>query len=392
MDPWRAKGIGRDFEFGPTMESLTEFKDDVLIISGLAQHHARANGDGAGDHARNSGAFLTGAQPRKTSGADISVGVSIDQAMAKRTGKATRLPSLELGIENGRNAGSCDSGYSCAYSNNISWVSETTPMAKEIHPRFAFNRLFGIREASAEQKRLDASRRSILDFVAGDVERLRKKVGGSDRTRLDEYFTSVREVEQQIERVQQFVPPDVPDMELPADIPGEYAAHVQLMYEIQALALQTDLTRISTLMLGNAGSNRTFPDVDVPNGHHALSHHQNDEKKIAQLTRIDRFQVDQFARFVKRLKSTPEGDGSLLDSCQVLYGSAISDGNRHQHHDLPILMAGRAGGTIETGRHIQLKSETPLNNLFLAMSDRMNAGLTELGNSTGTLDLNQGVG
>lgn len=388
LDPWRPIGEGNDYQFGATMESLAEFHDDLTIFTGLAQHHARANGDGAGDHARNASAFLTGAQPRKTSGADIAVGQSIDQAMAAKIGSATRLPSIELGIERGRNAGNCDSGYSCAYSSNVSWKSESTPMAKEVHPRLAFNRLFGIRENSEEEKRRDAKRSSILDFVASDAARLMKNVSGSDRAKLDEYFTSVREVEQQIERAARFVPPDVPDIEVPEDVPGEYKLHVRLMYEMQLLAFQTDSTRISTFMLGNAGSNRTFPDVDVRDGHHGLSHHANKEEKVAQLKRIDRYQVEQFAWFLGRLKSIREGDATLLDNCMILYGSAISDGNRHNHGDLPIILAGKGGGTIDTGRHVKLSEETPLNNLFMAMSERMGAGLTELGDSTGVLPLN----
>ena len=387
LDPWRPIGEGHDYQFGATMESLKEFHDDITIFTGLAQHHARANGDGAGDHARNASAFLTGAQPRKTSGADISVGKSIDQAIAANIGKATRLPSLELGIDRGRNAGNCDSGYSCAYSNNISWKSESTPMAKEVHPRLAFNRLFGIRENSEAQKRRDATRSSILDFVANDAGRLMKNVSGSDRAKLDEYFTSVREIEQQIERAATFAPANVPDIELPQDIPGEYKAHVQLMYNIQLLAFQTDSTRISSLMLGNAGSNRTFPDVDVRNGHHGLSHHQNDEEKVAQLTRVDKYQVELFAWFLGRMKSVSEGEGTLLDNCMIVYGSAISDGNRHNHDDLPIIMAGNGGGTIKTGRHVKFEKETPLNNLFLAINERMGSGIKELGDSTEVLSL-----
>jgi len=388
LDPWRPVGEGKDYQFGATMESLADFHDDLTIFTGLAQHHARANGDGAGDHARNASAFLTGAQPRKTSGADIEVGQSIDQAMAANIGSATRLPSLELGIERGRNAGNCDSGYSCAYSSNVSWKSESTPMAKEVHPRLAFNRLFGIRENSEQEKQRDARRSSILDFVAGDATRLMKNVSGSDRAKLDEYFTSVREVEQQIERAARFVPPDVPDIEVPEDMPGEYKVHARLMYEMQLLAFQTDSTRISTFMLGNAGSNRTFPDVDVRDGHHGLSHHSNKEEKVAQLKRIDKYQVEQFAWFLGRLKSIQEGDATLLDNCMIMYGSAISDGNRHNHDDLPIILAGKGGGTIDAGRHVKLNEETPLNNLFLAMSERMGAGLTELGDSTSVLSLN----
>ncbi len=386
-DAWNPVGEGREFEFGPTMETLQGFRDDLTIFSGLAQHHARANGDGAGDHARNASAFLTGAQPRKTSGADIHVGTSIDQAMAAAIGSETRLPSLELGIERGRNAGNCDSGYSCAYSSNISWKTASTPMAKEVHPRLAFNRVFGIQENSEEQKRRDASRKSILDFVADDANRLTKTVSGSDRAKLDEYFTSVREIEQQIDRAARFVPPDVPEIELPQDIPGQYVAHVRLMYDIQVLAFQTDSTRISSFMLGNAGSNRTFPDIDVRDGHHGLSHHGNKEEKVAQLRRIDRYQVEQFSWFLSRLKSVKEGDGTLLDNCMVLYGSAIADGNRHNHGNLPIILAGHGGGTIETGRHVKFEQETPLNNLFLTISERMGADLKSLGDSTGTLAL-----
>jgi len=387
LDPWRPIGEGTDYQFGPTMESLAEFHDDLTIFTGLAQHHARANGDGAGDHARNGGAFLTGAQPRKTSGADISVGVSIDQAMARNIGSRTRLPSLELGLDRGRNAGNCDSGYSCAYSSNISWKSESTPMAKEVHPRLAFNRLFGIRENSGEQKRMDETRTSILDFVATDASRLMKQASRSDRAKLDEYFTSVREVEQRITRAARFVPPDVPDIEMPEDIPGEFKEHARLMFDIQVLAFQTDSTRISSFMLGNAGSNRTYPDVDVRDGHHGLSHHGGKEEKVEQIKRIDKYLVEQFAWFLGRLKSVEEGDGTLLDNCMVLYGSGIADGNRHNHDDLPIVVAGRGGGSIDSGRHIKLTEETPLNNLFLAFSERMEAGVTELGDSTGVLPL-----
>ena len=261
-------------------------------------------------------------------------------------------------------------------------------MAKEVHPRLAFNRLFGIRENSAEQKLRDITRSSVLDFVSDDARRLLKNVSDRDRAKLDEYFTSVREVEKSIERAAEFVLPDVPEMELPEDLPGEYQAHARLMYEIQVLAFQTDSTRISSFMLGNAGSNHTFPDVDVRDGHHSLSHHQDDAEKIELIRRVDRYHMEQFAWFLGRMRSVTEGDGTLLDNSMILYGSAISDGNRHNHDDLPIILAGKAGGTIDTGRHVKFDSETPLNNLFLAISDRMGADLTELGDSTGTLPLN----
>ena len=387
MDHWRPSGSGSDFQLNETMASLQPHRDDLLILSGLAQHHARANGDGAGDHARNSGAFLTGAQPHKTSGADIRVGVSIDQAAANVIGQQTRLPSIELGIERGRNAGNCDSGYSCAYSANISWKSATTPNAKEVNPRLAFERLFGKPGDAENQERRNRFRRSILDVVADDARQLQQSLGGADRRKMDEYFTSVREIEQRIQRADQMKPKEIPDVELPEGVPSELSEHLRLMYDIMLLAFQTDSTRIATFMVGAAGCNRTYPEVDVRSGHHQLSHHQNDEDKIAQLARVDKWLMEQFASFLTRMKDVSEGEGNLLDNSMILYGSAISDGNRHNHDDLPILVAGKGGGSIRTGRAVEYETETPLNNLFLSMSQRVGAPLKELGNSTGALDL-----
>jgi hypothetical protein len=387
MDQWKPSGEGKDYQLNESMKPLSGLKDDMLVFSGLTQHHARANGDGAGDHARNASAFLTGAQPRKTSGADIAVGVSVDQAAASKVGHFTRLPSIELGIERGRNAGSCDSGYSCAYSANISWKSESTPTAKEVNPRLAFERLFGSKEASAVQERRNRYRKSILDFVADDARRLQHTLGGTDRQKLDEYFTSLREVEQRIDRANHLAPTEIPEMNLPDGAPSELKEHIRLMYDILVLAFQTDSTRISSFMLANAGSNRTYPEVEVKNGHHELSHHRNDEAKMAQIARIDKFMSEQFAYFLDKMKSVQEGERTLLDNSMILYGSAISDGNRHQHHDLPIILAGKGGGTIDSGRHLQMANETPLNNLFLAMTDRMQTGITELGDSTAALNI-----
>lgn len=387
MDRWKPEGEGKGYTLNSAMESLQPHKDDLLVMTGLTQHHGRANGDGGGDHARNASSFLTGAQPRKTAGADIEVGVSIDQAVAKQIGSHTRLPSLELGIERGRNAGSCDSGYSCAYSTNISWKSPNTPNAKEINPRLAFERLFGTPEAAVTQERRNRFRKSILDFVGDDAARLQGRLGGADRRKLDEYFTSVREIEQRIDRANHLRPQDIPEMELPEGVPTELTEHLRLMYDIILLAFQTDSTRIATFMVGDAGCNRSYHEVDVKNGHHQLSHHQNDEEKIAQIARIDKYLVDQFATFLSRMKSVREGSSNLLDNSMILYGSAISDGNRHAHHDLPIVVAGRGGGTIDSGRAIHFPNETPLNNLFLSMADRVGAKISELGDSTGRLDI-----
>lgn len=387
MDQWKPEGEGRDFRLNTSMAALEGHRDDLLIMTGLTQHHARANGDGGGDHARNASAFLTGAQPRKTAGADIEVGISIDQAAARLIGDRTRLPSLELGIERGRNAGNCDSGYSCAYSANISWKSPNTPNAKEINPRLAFQRLFGTPEAAATQERRNKFRKSILDFVADDAVRLNGQLGGNDRRKLDEYFTSVREIEQRLDRAGHLRPSEIPEIDLPDGVPTELTEHLRLMYDILLLAFQTDSTRIATFMVGDAGCNRSYHEVGVKNGHHELSHHRNDREKMDQIARIDKYLVEQFAAFLTRMKAVREGDGNLLDNSMILYGSAISDGMRHAHDDLPIVVAGKGGGSIESGRTLHLPKETPLNNLFLSMAERVGAEISELGDSTGKLQI-----
>jgi hypothetical protein len=297
------------------------------------------------------------------------------------------LPSLELGIERGRNAGNCDSGYSCAYSTNISWKSPNTPTAKEINPRLAFERIFGSREAAATQERRQRFRKSILDFVSEDARRLQGKLGGTDRQKLDEYFTSVREVEQRIDRANHLRPEDIPEVNLPAGVPPELSEHLRLMYDIMLLSFQTDSTRIATFMVGDAGCNRTYREVDVKGGHHQLSHHRNDEEKMAQIAKIDKFLAEQFAGFLTRMKAVQEGDGNLLDNSMILYGSAISDANRHNHHDLPIVIAGRGGGSVKTGRAVHHPNETPLNNVLLAMAQGVGADIAELGDSTERMDL-----
>ncbi len=386
MDQWKPTGEGKDYQLSPTLEPLAAFREDMNVFSGLTQHHARANGDGGGDHARNASAYLTGAQPRKTSGADITVGQSIDQAVAERIGSQTRLPSIELGIDRGRNAGNCDSGYSCAYSSNISWKTATTPSSKEVNPRSAFERLFGNPQTAADMERRLRNRRSILDFVSEDAKRVRQAVSGADQRKLDEYFESIRDIEARIARASS-TPREIPELNLPDGVPSDLKEHIQLMFDILLVAFQTDSTRVATLMLADAGSNRTYPDVDVRDGHHELSHHQNDKDKMEKIARIDRYLVERFAGFLEKLKSTQEGDSNLLNNSMILYGSAIADGNRHSHDDLPIILAGNGGGTIQTGRYVQHPNETPLNNLFVAMADRMGAKLDKHGDSKGVLDL-----
>jgi hypothetical protein len=386
MPSWTPKAEGENFELTPTLKPLEPFRSRITVVSGLAQDNGRAKGDGPGDHARSAASYLTGAHPYKTSGANIRVGVSVDQVAADRVGHLTRLPSLELGIEAGRNAGNCDSGYSCAYSSNVSWKTESTPMAKEIHPRLVFERLFGSNSQNSQgSEQRDELRKSILDFVTEDAERLKDRLGQADRRKLDEYFTSVRELEQRIERAEQNARQQRPDFEVPEAIPRDTREHIRLMYDLLALAFRTDSTRVATFMLANAGSNRSYPMVDVREGHHQLSHHRNDAQLMEKIQRIDQFLVGEFAYFLKQLESIQEGTGNLLDHAMVMYGSGLSDGNRHWHHDLPIVLAGGGAGTIRGGRHIRLPGEVPLNNLFLSMLDRVGANVDKLGDSSGRL-------
>lgn len=386
---WEPKGEGADWELSPTLEPLAKLKSKVSVLSGLAQDNASAKGDGPGDHARSSAAFLTGAHPVKTGGVDIKVGQSVDQVAAERIGKATKLPSIELGTEGGRNAGQCDSGYSCAYSNNISWKTATTPMAKEINPRLVFERLFGSaddRDAAKGRAKRDEYRKSILDFVSEDASRLKQQLGQTDRRKVDEYFSSVRDLEQRIERSRaEDSNRKIPDLALPNGVPKQLDEHLNLMFELMTLAFQTDTTRVATFMMANEGSNRSYPMIGVNDGHHHLSHHQNKQDWIDQLKKIDKYLVGQFAKFLEKLDSVKEGNGTLLDQSMIVYGCAIGDGNRHNHNELPILLAGGGGGTIASGRRLSYPKNTPLNNLFLSLLDRMDSGVDQLGDSTARL-------
>ena len=391
MQDWTPKAEGVLGELPSILQPMNAHKDDLLVLTGLAQHNGEALGDGPGDHARALSTFLTGVHPKKTDGADIRVGMSVDQVAAEKVGKATRFASIELGIERGAQAGNCDSGYSCAYSSNISWRSEVTPMAKEINPRLVFERLFSHTSDGpydANKAKRDRYRKSILDLVADDARQLQGRLGTTDRRKVDEYLTAVREIERRLVRVE--AKADVaPDFAAPAGIPSDYREHVRLMGDMIVLAFQADLTRIATFMFANEGSTKPYPFIDVPEGHHDLSHHGNDPAKHAKIKKINTFHVDQFAYVVGRLKAIKEGDGTLLDRSMLVYGSGIGDGNRHNHDDLPVLLAGRANGTIKTGRHVKYE-KTPLNNLFLSMLDRMGAPPGTLGDSTGKLGMLEG--
>lgn len=389
MADWTPAAVGENFELPTILEPLARHRRDFSVVSGLALDPANAHGDGGGDHARASAAFLTGCHPRKTAGADIKLGISADQIAANRIGHQTRLASLELSCDGGQRAGSCDSGYSCAYQFNVSWRSETQPMNPEVDPRSAFERLFGNGDAAASVEaaaRRALYRKSVLDFVLDDARNLSRRLGENDRRKLDEYLTAVRDIEKRIERAEQFGPAKVPAGVTAPGMFENFDEHVRLMYDILALAFQTDSTRIATFIVAHDGSNRPYPQIGIRDGHHDLSHHRNDEDKKKQIAQINRLHTGQFAYFLDRLKGVREGDGTLLDHCAILYGSAISDGNKHLHENLPILMAGGGGGSLKRGRHVRVDENTPLTNLYRSMLDVAEVPTEKIGDSTGKLD------
>jgi hypothetical protein len=390
MADWTPTADGYDFDLPYILEPLKSVKDDLLVLTGLTHDKGRANADGPGDHARSASSFLTGCQPVKTAGANIRVGISVDQLAAKQLGHYTKFPSLEIGLEPGRTAGNCDSGYSCAYSNAISWSSESTPVAKEVNPRLVFERLFSNRatdRAGESMAKRNLYKTSVLDFVSDDARRLRSNLGKADLRKVDEYLNGIRELEVRIAQAEKDATANLPPLDVPTGIPQDFAQHARLMSDLLALAFQTDLTRIATFMLANEGSNRSYRQIDVPEGHHDLSHHGGDAAKHAKIRTINRYHAAQFAYLLERLKAIPEGDGTLLDNCMIVYGSGIGDGNRHNHDNLPVLLAGKGGHSIRSGRHIRYPDETPMANLFLSMLERVGAPTNRFGDSTGSLPL-----
>ena len=385
MPDWTPKELGARFELPPTLAPLAPFRDKLLVLSGLELDKAWSNGDGPGDHARAMASFLTGRQARKTAGADIRIGVSVDQLAAQKVGGATRFASLEVGCEGGKNAGNCDSGYSCAYSSNLSWRTESTPAAKETNPRLVFERLFTLPGKDGEQARRQRYKLSLLDFVAEDARQLKTRLGATDQRKLDEYLSGVREIERRLVRAEKDVEITVPGAARPTGVPRNYEEHLRLMGDMLALAFQADLTRIGSFVFANDGSNRSYRDIGVPEGHHDLSHHGGKKEKQAKIQQINTFHVKQLAYLLGRLKGVKEGAGTLLDSCMIVYGSGNSDGNRHNHDDLPVLLCGKAGGAFKAGRHVRYPKETPVTNLFVTMLDRMGVRVDRFGDSTGRL-------
>ena len=388
MRAWTPAGAGTALELSPVLQPLAPVAGQVNVLTGLADNVAiPRDGEGVGDHARAAATWLTGVHVKKTEGADIRAGTSLDQIVAQEFGKETQLASLELAIDSVEVLGACDQGYSCAYVNTIAWRTPTTPLPMENNPRAVFERRFGAADSTDLQSRLARSRqdRSSLDFVTDEANGLNRALGAGDQLKLAQYLDAVRDVERRIQKAEEQSDRDIPVVEQPVGIPGTFEEHCRLMFDLLTLAYQTDLTRVSTFMFGKEVSGRSFPEIGVPGGHHGYSHHQNDPENLAMLAKVNTHHIAQFAYFLEKLQSIPDGDGSLLDHSLFLYGSGISDGNLHFHLDLPTVLAGGGGGHVNGGRHLRYASETPLSNLHMSVLDKLGLPVETFGDSTGTL-------
>jgi hypothetical protein len=382
---WWPKGDGKDFELAATMEPLAGLKNQIQVITGLDHINATAGSDGAGDHARASASLLTGCRAKKTSGADIHLGPSVDQVAAQHVGHLTRFGSLELTCDDVRNSGNCDSGYSCAYQYNISWKSATTPMPPERNPRLVFERLFGAGPPQERRKNLEhrlAHQRSILDFIREDASSLGQKLSASDGRKMDEYLTSIREVEQRIARVERLGELPNPDYATPEGIPDPFEERMRLMYDMIALAFQTDSTRIATMIVSHDGSNRAYPEIGISRGHHELSHHAGKPENLEMLAKIDRHHMKYFGEFLDKLAQSTDADGnSILHNSIIVYTSGNADGNAHSHTNLPVLLAGSGGGKLQTGRFHKVDA-MPMSNMFVEMLQHIGVeGIDRFGDS-----------
>jgi hypothetical protein len=385
---WTPTTAGENFALTPTLRPFEPVRDYLNVYSGLAQVQGRALGDGPGDHARAQATFLTGVHPFKTGGQDFKLAISADQVAARELGKYTQLASLELCLEPKELAGNCDSGYTCAYMT-MSWAGERTPLPAETVPRMVFERLFGdsaSTDPAARAERL-RSQKSVIDYVKTSLSRLQRDLGTSDNAKLDEYLTSVRDVERRVTLAEnQSGMGDLPRLERPSSIPGDYRDYAKLMIDLMVVSWQTDMTRVSSLMLNRDFSNHSYPEIGIPDAHHSISHHQGNAERLQKLQKIDVMHSGLVSYMGQRLKATPDGDGTLLDNSVTLYGSGISESNIHTHDDLPILTLGKAGGRLKGNRHLVYPFETPLNNLLVNMLDY--AGIPDIktfGDSTGRL-------
>lgn len=389
MKDWTPKTAGAAWESTPILKPLEAYRDDMFVLTGLADKNGNALGDGGGDHARAAASFLTGVHPFKTAGSDIHSGISADQIVANHMANTTRLSSLELGCDDSRIVGSCDTGYSCAYTNNISWRGPTSPMPPETNPRLVFERLFGTEDYSldpATRARRAEYRTSILDLARERTGKLMGDLGPSDRRKVDEYLYAIREVEKRIAAAEKDNNPVAASIEKPSGIPVAFADYMKLMYDLQVIAFQADLTRVTTTMVGREGSVRVYPEVQVSDPHHPLSHHRNNPESLAKLTRINTLHTELVSYFIGKLKATPDGDGTLLDHSMVVYGGGISDSNQHLHENLPVLLFGRGGGSLKPGRHVIYEKQLPVTNLYLTLMDRMGVKPETIGDSNGMVE------
>jgi hypothetical protein len=385
---WRPTGTGTSLELSPILAPLAPFRDRTVVVSGLSHAQAETLGDGNGDHTRGTATWLNGVHPRYTEAADVQAGTTADQVAARELGRDTPLPSLELGIDPNFSAGSCENGYSCIYMNTLAWRTPTSPLPVENNPRVVFERLFG--EGGTPAQRLEQIRknRSILDSVIDEASQLQQTLGPVDRSRMNDYFDAVREIERRIQKTErQTAESRLPVIDRPMGIPDDFDEHVKLMYDLQWLAFQADITRVFTFMLGREVNSRTFPQLGISEPHHGLSHHRDDAKQLEKLAKINTYQTDLFASFIKRLASSPDGDGNLLDHTIVLFGAGLSNPNTHSHLDLPVALVGGGAGQLKGGRHVQCAPNTPMTNLLLTMLDKAGVRIDELGDSTGRLDL-----
>lgn len=386
MQLWTPAATGAGFELPPTLQPLAPFRDQLLVLTGLAANEGRRiEGEVAGDHSRASGSYLTGAHPHQSPDKAFT-GISMDQTAAQELGKQTQLASLELGIEN-EVLGACEAGYSCVYSNTISWRTPTTPMPVEIQPRAVFERLFGDSDSTDPAVRLSQIRenRSILDFVTKAANRLSSGLGPSDRNKISEYLDAIRDVERRIQLAEEQSSRELPRLDRPAGIPPRFDEHAKVMFDLQVLAFQSDLTRVCTFMTGHEMSGQAFPEIGVPDPHHAMTHHNGESEKIEKVIQIDLYQMQVFSHLVERMRATPDGEGTLLDHSMIVYGGGLSDGNMHYHNNLPILVLGGGSGHLQSGRHVVYPQDTPVSNLWLALLEILGIQPDELGDSTGKL-------
>jgi hypothetical protein len=378
---WTPGGTGLA-ELSPTLQSLRPFVDQLTVISNLELKNAYP-----GTHATSNAAFLSAAKAKWTESTDYYLGTTVDQIAAKNIGDQTLLPSLELSMDLLQTIGQCDNGYACVYQNNLSWSSPTTPLPAEAHPRIVFERLFGEGGSAADRRAALRRRASLLDWVREDITRLQNRLGPEDRARVGQYLDSVREVERRIQKAEAGTPDDqMPDLDRPAGVPAAYADHARLMFDLQVLAMQADVTRVITFQLARETSNRTYPEIGVSDPHHPLTHHGNDADKIAKMAKINAFHVSLFAYYLDKLKATADGDGTLLDHSLVLYGSGMGNPNIHDHVNLPIVVAGGAAGRVKGGRHIQYAEPTPLANLHLTLLERVGVRMNAFADSKGKVD------